>query len=200
MLNTFIAWLLAYRYLVLFPIAVIEGPIITIIAGSLAANNQLNFIAAYLIIVSGDLVGDSFYYLLGRYSRTKTLHIWGHRIGLAEEHAQKVDQHFEKHAGKTLFFGKLAFSLEVPVIISAGLARYPYVTFIKYMVAGALPKTFGLMLVGYFFGFSIASAKHDLAYASRASLAALLILVGIIVVVRASRRKLVVQTARHKNK
>src|SRR5262249_14736772 len=124
MLTTLIAWLLAYRYLVLFPIAVIEGPIIAIVAGSLAANNQLNFMGAYLIIIAGDLVGDSFYYLLGRYSRTRTIRFWGHRIGLAEEHARKVDQHFEKHAGKTLFLGKLAFSLEIPVIISAGLARY----------------------------------------------------------------------------
>lgn len=60
----------------------------------------------------------------------------------------------------------------------------------KYMMAGALPKTLGLMLVGYFFGFSIAGAKHDLAYASRASLAALAILIGILVMIRISRQQL----------
>lgn len=196
MLTTFLGWLLAYRYLVLFPIAVIEGPIIAIVAGSLAANDQLNFFAAYLIIVAGDLVGDSLYYILGRFGRNKALHIAGHRIGLAKEYTKKVDQHFEKHAGKTLFFGKLAFSLEIPVIASAGIAHYPYINFVKYMAAGALPKTLGLMLIGYFFGFSIAGAKHDLAYASRASLAALLVLLGFIAVVRVSRRQLALRTSK----
>lgn len=190
MLTTLLGWLLTYRYIVLFPIAIIEGPIIAVVAGSLAANDQLNFFLAYFIIVAGDLVGDSMYYMLGRFGRNKSLHIFGRRIGLAKEHTRKVDLHFEKHAGKTLFLGKLAFSLEIPVILSAGIAHYPYPQFIKYMTAGVLPKTFGLMLVGYFFGFSIAGAKHDLAYASRASLAALLVLVGIIVAVRISRKKL----------
>lgn len=195
MLTTLLGWLLAFRYVMLFPIAIIEGPIIAIVAGSLAANNQMNFFAAYLIIIAGDLVGDSIYYLLGRFGRNRSFRIFGRRIGLAEKHTQKVDQHFEKHAGKTLFLGKLAFSLEIPVIISAGIAHYSYLRFIEYMLAGALPKTFGLMLLGYFFGFSIAGATHDLAYASRASLAALLVLVGIIVVVRISRQQLALRTS-----
>lgn len=66
----------------------------------------------------------------------------------------------------------------------------------KYMTAGALPKTLGLMLVGYFFGFLVAGAKHDLAYASRASLAALLVLLGFIAVVRVSRRQLALRTSK----
>lgn len=196
MLTTFIAWLLTYKYLVLFPIAVIEGPIIAIICGSLAAAGQLNFAVAYAVIIAGDLTGDSLYYALGRYGRAQVLHRWGHYIGLTEERANKVDRHFGQHARKTLILGKLAFSFEVPVIFSAGLARYPYLSFIEYMAIGALPKTLSLMLLGYFFGFSIAGAQHSLEYASLGSLAMIMVLATMIVIIRLSRRKLAAQSAK----
>lgn len=197
MLTTLLGWLLTYRYLMLFPIAVIEGPIIAIVAGSLAATGQFNFFFAYFIIIAGDLTGDSIYYALGRYGRSKIVQRWGHRIGLTEARAQKVDNHFDKHADKTLILGKLAFSLEVPVIFSAGLARYPYRRFLGYMTLGAMPKTLSLMLLGYFFGFSIAGAQHSLRYATIGSLAALVILGCLIIIVRFSRRKLMSQAARN---
>ena len=196
MLTAFLTWLLAYKYIVLFPVAVIEGPIIAIICGSLAAAGQFNFVIAYAVTIAGDLTGDSLYYALGRYGRAKLLHRWGHYIGLTEERASKVDRHFGQHASKTLILGKLAFSLEIPVIFSAGLARYPYARFLEYMTVGALPKTLGLMLLGYFFGFSIAGAQHSLRYASLGSIAALVVLGGMIVTIRFSRRKLAAQSAR----
>jgi membrane protein DedA with SNARE-associated domain len=145
-------------------------------------------------------MGDSFYYLLGRWGRTHVVPRLGKYVGLTESRARQVDMHYERHAGKTLFFGKLAFSLEVPMIISAGMVRYPYVRFIVFMTLAALPKTLGLMLLGYFFGFSFESARHDLAYATHISLVALLVLACVIVVVRVSRRQLAVRTSKsHKD-
>lgn len=180
MLAATISWLLAYRYLVLFPIAVLEGPIITIIAGSLAANGQINFWAAYAIIIAGDVTGDSLYYAMGRFGRKQFIARWGHYVGLTPERLQKIDRHYLHHAGKTLVLGKLAFSFEIPFIVSAGLARFSYLRFLFYMICGALPKSLGLLLVGYFFGYSLTSAQHDLSFA--AHLSAGLIIAAIIVV------------------
>ena len=39
---TVISWLLAYRYAILFPLVIIEGPIVTILAGFLASLGQFN--------------------------------------------------------------------------------------------------------------------------------------------------------------
>ena len=169
MLTILITWLLAYKYVVLFPIAIIEGPIITIIAGSFAANGQINFVLAYAIIIAGDLTGDSLYYAIGRYGRKNFIDRWGHYIGLTPTRWKRVDHHFLNHAGKTLLFGKLAFSFEIPFIVSAGLARYSYPRFLFYMLCGALPKTLGLLLVGYFFGYSLANARRDLTFAAHVS-------------------------------
>jgi membrane protein DedA with SNARE-associated domain len=46
-----IGWLVHYKYVVLFPIMVVEGPIITVLAGFLASLGSLNLLAAYSIVV-----------------------------------------------------------------------------------------------------------------------------------------------------
>src|SRR5450432_4605817 len=61
-----IAYLLTqYKYLLLFPLAIVEGPIIAVIAGFLCINGFLNLFIVYPIIVAGDLIGDTICYFLG---------------------------------------------------------------------------------------------------------------------------------------
>jgi membrane protein DedA with SNARE-associated domain len=183
MLEAFLAWFLAYKYLVLFPFVFVEGPIVSIIAGSLAANGELNFMVAYVIIIAADEAADSMYYAFGRYGRDRFLKRWGKYIGLGEDKMKKVDKHFLNHAARTLILGKLAFSFEIPFMVAAGLARYPFWRFLLYMVIAAAPKSLGLMLIGYFFGFSIAKAKHDLFVAGLFAFAGL-VMIGLIYLVR----------------
>ena len=64
--------LFTYSYLILFPLVVVEGPIVTIIAGFLVSLGFMDFIPTYLTIVSGDLVGDFVYYSAGRWWLNKT--------------------------------------------------------------------------------------------------------------------------------
>jgi membrane protein DedA with SNARE-associated domain len=183
MLEGAIGWVFALRYVGLYPITVIEGPLITILAGSLAASNQLNFVLAYVIIIAGDLTSDTLYYSIGRFGRDTFIKKKGKYIGLSEERLLKVDRHFLHHAGRTLILGKLAFSVEAPFMVAAGMARYSYSRFIAIMLIGALPKSLALMLIGYFFGFSLTTAKHDLVLAARFVVAALFI-IGLIYLVR----------------
>src|SRR6185295_20205952 len=56
-----------YKYLVIFPIAVIEGPIIIVISGFLVYMGFLNVYVAYVVLVVADTIGDSLYYLVGKY-------------------------------------------------------------------------------------------------------------------------------------
>lgn len=183
MLEASIAWLLAYKYLLLFPFAFVEGPIITIIAGSLAASGQIDFLLALVIILVADEAADTMYYFFGRFGRDRFLKRWGKYIGLGEKTMRRVDKHFLEHAGKTLIFGKLAFSFEIPFIVTAGIARYPYGKFILYMIIAAIPKSLGLMLIGYFFGFTIVNAQHSLLLASRFAFAGITV-VALILLVR----------------
>ena len=58
-----------YKYLILFPLAIIEGPIVTVIAGFLCSQAILEPFYVFPIIVIGDILGDSLYYGLGRWSQ-----------------------------------------------------------------------------------------------------------------------------------
>ena len=49
--------LLTYKYLILFPIAVFEGPFAAIIVGFLSSSHIFNIFIVYLVVVLGDMVG-----------------------------------------------------------------------------------------------------------------------------------------------
>ena len=55
-----------YKYLLLFPLSIVEGPAITVIAGFLCAGGYMNPFIALPVISTGDVIGDTIYYSLGR--------------------------------------------------------------------------------------------------------------------------------------
>jgi len=66
-------WIVCYKYLVLYPIMVFEGPIITIIAGFFVSIGHLNGPAVFMVLIVGDVTGDSLYYTIGRWGKGLTL-------------------------------------------------------------------------------------------------------------------------------
>ena len=105
---------------------VVEGPIITVIAGFLSSPGHLNIFIAYGVVVVGDLTGDTVSYMLGRWGGIKFVKRWGRYIGLTAERVQKFEEHFNHHAAKTIILGKLAYSIEMPFLFAAGFAKVPY--------------------------------------------------------------------------
>jgi membrane protein DedA with SNARE-associated domain len=145
-------WLLAYRYIVLFPIMVIEGPIITIIAGFLASLDLLNVYVVYVVIITADLTGDFIYYAIGRWGRESFIDKWGKYIGLNKEKIIKVEAHFKRHQKKTLILGKLSHAVGMPILVAAGIAKVPLWDFFWFNFLATLPKSFFFLFIGYHFG------------------------------------------------
>ena len=76
----FLGFLIRYKYQVIFPIAVFEGPIITLICGFLLSLGYLSLIPTLIIVFLGDVISDTFLFGVGRYGRKivekiKFLHI-----------------------------------------------------------------------------------------------------------------------------
>lgn len=147
-----IFFLTTYKYFFLFPIVVIEGPIISVIAGFLSSLGHFNIFVAYTVIVVGDLTGDTISYALGRWGGIKLIERWGHYIGLNVGHVEKFRNHFDKHTASTIILGKLAYALELPFLIGAGLAKVPYKKFLLYTLIPTLPKSLLFLLIGFYFG------------------------------------------------
>lgn len=175
-------WLLAYKYLILFPAAVVEGPMVTILAGLLASMGRIDFLAAYGIVVAGDLVGDSFHYWLGRSGRTHLLERWGRSVGVTPERVASLERHFGSHSGKTLVAGKLSHGVGSVVLVAAGASRMPFGRYLWFNLVATLPKSLALLLLGYYFGRAYDRLAHylDGAAVVTAALAVLLALAYIV--------------------
>lgn len=150
--SQIIILLTTYKYFFLFPVTVVEGPIITVIAGFLSSLGQLNIFIVYGVVVVGDIVGDGLYYAVGYYGGQRFINRWGRFIGITAERVVRVEEHFGNHTGKTLIIGKLSHAIGAVVLVAAGLAQVPFGKFIWYNFLPTLPKSLILLLVGFYFG------------------------------------------------
>jgi len=141
-----------YKYFLLFPIVVVEGPIITVIAGFLSSLGQLNLWLAYLVVVAGDIAGDAMYYGFGYYGRKGFIDRFGHYLGITNERVERLEKHFANHSGKTLIIGKLSHAIGGAVLVAAGVSRMPFKKFLWYTFLPTLPKSLVLLLIGFYFG------------------------------------------------
>jgi membrane protein DedA with SNARE-associated domain len=168
---TVLGWLTTYRYLILFPIAVIEGPIVTILAGFLASLGEMNLWICYPLIVVADVLGDVFMYAQGRWGGKPIVEKWGHFFGIKPTIITRLEEHFKKHPGKTLVLGKLSHFFGGPILIAAGMARMQLSAFIWFNFLATLPKSLILLLVGFYFGAAYATLDHFFKFASWVALA-----------------------------
>jgi membrane protein DedA with SNARE-associated domain len=188
-LPTIITWLIHYKYLLLFPIVVVEGPIVTIIGGFLVSLGYLNFFLAYLVLLFGDLVGDSLYYSIGRWGRNRFIERWGRYVGITAERLALMEAYFEKHGGKSLFFGKLTHAVGGVILVAAGMAKVPFWKFIWYNFLATLPKALILMLIGFYFGQAYAQLNRYLDYTALVTVAVVVLLIILYLVVRKIGKK-----------
>ncbi|MDB5189290.1 MAG: hypothetical protein JWL82_247, partial [Parcubacteria group bacterium] len=74
-----------YGYAVLFPIAVLEGPVAAAIAGAFVASGEFDFLTVFLVLVVADVLGDTLYYCLGRFSHQRFFATIGKHLGITSE-------------------------------------------------------------------------------------------------------------------
>jgi membrane protein DedA with SNARE-associated domain len=156
-LNGILNWLSHYKYLVIFPFAVFEGPIITILAGFLASLGKLNFWIAYSVVVAGDIFSDTMYFYIGRFGRERFILKYGKYLGLNIRRVEIIERNFKTHPWKIFSFGKVAHGTGSLILTAAGLSRVPYLKFLGYNIPTTLANSFILIILGFYFGHAYAS-------------------------------------------
>jgi membrane protein DedA with SNARE-associated domain len=155
--------LAVYGYAALLPLATIEGPVVTVFAGFLAAQGVLDIVAVYAIAVFADLLGDLAYYAAGRWMlqrlADKRRGRWAVRL---HQRVSALAPRIRTRAGAMLLFGKLTHSAGFAVLLAAGAAHVKLRSFLGFNLLGALPKVLVLVLAGYWFGRLYASLEGDL--------------------------------------
>ena len=188
-LAQIVAWLIVYKYLIIFPFAVLEGPIITIISGFLASTGVLNFWVAFAVVVFGDLFADNLYYALGRFGRERFIRSrLGKLLGLDEKRVEKLEKHFATHPWKTFTFGKFVHGTGSPILVAGGMAKVPYKKFLGYNIPTTLLNSFILIEIGFYFGHAYQSFNTYFGYYTIFGLA---VLIGLyIYIIKRSKKSL----------
>lgn len=142
-----------YKYLILFPLAALEGPVVSLVVGFLIYGRYLDFFPAFGILILGDLIPDTAYYLLGRFGeKKKIIEKYGNNSKFISNNYEIVKKLWENHGFKTMFFSKLAYGLSTPFLISAGFANIPPRKFISFALPVTLFQYAVLMAIGYYLG------------------------------------------------
>jgi membrane protein DedA with SNARE-associated domain len=173
-----------YKYLILFPIVVIEGPIVTILAAFLSSLGYLNIFIVYIIVVIGDVAGDCIYYAVGRWGGRNFIDRWGKYAGVSSGDVLKLESHFIKHTKKTLILGKLTHVFGGVILVAAGIAKIPLIEFIFYNLLPTLPKSLLLIIIGYHFGESYKQINKGLGYLSILSVVLIVVSASTLIIFR----------------
>lgn len=147
-------WLIQYKYLVILPLATVEGPIVSVMSGLLLHLGYLSFWPTYLTLMLGDLIGDVGWYYVGHWAARPFVRRFGHKFGFTPARVEMVEGLFKKHYKKTLLASKLTtgFGLAIVILVTAGSVGVPFLSYILINTIGQLIWSLFLIVIGVFFG------------------------------------------------
>lgn len=166
--------LLAYKYAILLPLAVVEGPIITVVAGFLVTLGFMDIFFVYIIAVAGDFIGDTILYSAGRWGKN-FIHKYGYYVGANSVRLEKAKKMFAEKHTKAVAMSKVFHGVGVAGLVAAGILAVPYRRYIRTCMYIAFVQSAVFLFVGIVFGHAyLRIAKYMDLYTST---------IGIVVVV-----------------
>lgn len=179
-MDQIFALLFTYKYAILLPLAIIEGPIISVVAGFLVALGILDALLVYGIVVAGDLIGDTLAYSFG-YWGARVIHTHGPRFGVTAEKLEYAKGYFNAHQQKAVVLSKLVHGIGVTGLIAAGSLHVPYRRYIKICFSVTFFQAAIFLTIGILFGHAYAQISKYLDYiAATASIMVLAVVVCIV--------------------
>jgi len=180
-MSDIISLLETYKYLILFPLAIIEGPILTVIAGFLVSLSVMNIYIVYVIVVLGDVIGDALYYGLGRFG-SGFLHRHGHWVGVTTERLERTKAVYQDHHFKAVALSKLIYGIGLIGMVVAGSLKMPYKRFMLAASLISLAQSALLLFIGIFFGYAYVQIEqylNDFAAIASVSVAVILLMLAV---------------------
>ena len=146
------SWLQADPYLLLFPLILVEGPLATLLAGSLVAAGAMSFPLAGALAVAAELTADAAIFTAGRLSRGPRARARLARVGLTAARRGALELAVTRDLPGLLLGAKVADAAAVPVILAAGASGVGYARFLAWSAALSIPKALLLLALGAVFG------------------------------------------------
>jgi len=148
-------FLQVHGYLLLFLLMVIEGPVVTSVAGFAASLGYIDLFLVIVLAFFGNLIPDTLLFLIGKIGRKKIILKLVYKLGLNTSRIKRIENILMKHSIKALIFIKISPLLPLPGLILAGFVKMPLRKFILidaiYNILAAIIFT----LIGFYFGLTI---------------------------------------------
>ena len=148
-LVTLLPWFNAHSYFLFLIVAIIEGPFVSIAAGTAAALGYYNIYIILILAILGDILGDFLYYGIGYMCRDVIEAPFFRSIGVTKSRLERVENLLHKHTRKAVVLIKVSPLVGPPGIIIMGAARTPFKKFFQTALLIAVPKSIFFALVGY---------------------------------------------------
>jgi membrane protein DedA with SNARE-associated domain len=161
--SVFLNLLSSYKYFLLFPGLVVEGPVLTFVAAFLASpggGSLLNIYIVFILVLLADIVGDIMYYSIGRWGGKPLVERFGYKCGLTESKIQATKKYYYVHGKKTLAIAKISHGLGWPTMMTAGIINVPFLPFLCFTSMVSVIKSILLVAIGYVYGESYVLLKH----------------------------------------
>ena len=142
-------FLITHGIALILPLAVIEGPVVSVLAGFLSAQGDFHWYWALCLLVCGDLIGDGIYYWIGRSGRASLTGL-GKLLRMRAHVTTAVQCGLRCNAVKMLFIGKWTHSIGGIVLVGSGMVRLPFARFMLVNLLATVPKSAVLFALGYF--------------------------------------------------
>jgi membrane protein DedA with SNARE-associated domain len=186
--ETLLQYFIQYHYLVIFFGTFIEGEVVLIAGGFLVSEGHLNFPVLVLLATVAAIIGDNFFFWLGRSQRIGSRHPWADRLlnFIGEHRLFKGEEFVRRHGGKSVFLVRFFYGLRFAGAMTAGYLGMGIVRFFVFNLVGSLIWAVLLGWVGYIFGESIGPIAQGV---KLGEIGFILVLAGLIIIYLLNRRR-----------
>jgi membrane protein DedA with SNARE-associated domain len=156
--------LLDYGLVILFLLVAVESAGVplpgetALVTAAVLAHDRYSIVWVIVVAATGAIVGDNIGYWLGRLGGRRLLH----RFAITRRYSERVlpagERFFQRHGGKTVFFGRFVAVLRVTAAWLAGITRMHWWQFAAWNAAGGIVWATGVGLLSYYAGKAAADA------------------------------------------
>jgi membrane protein DedA with SNARE-associated domain/membrane-associated phospholipid phosphatase len=130
----------------------VPGESVVVIAGLLASKGVLELGDVIWAASLGAIMGDTVGYFIGHKFGAGFFLKYGRYFFFKQEYLTEARQFFDKHGGKTVFFGRFIAWLRSFAPVVAGISKMRYSKFLSFNAAGGIAWAAIFSVLGYFVG------------------------------------------------
>lgn len=139
---------LEHPYLLLGPLAIVQGPTAALTAGALVGAGKIAFLPVWLIIIAAEVGADTVLYVLGRSGNDRRVAKILRKLGLTDALRERWTGAATRSTGRLVFLAKAVDVLAGPAFLTVGLAGVPYRRFVAWATGAAALRAGLLIAVG----------------------------------------------------